>query len=112
MPESQLVSSYQMIVSLCRRTRQPQHQTLSDDAEKKLLVGNWDVIPEYNLPNDSNAKLADPKVVTAETIFSVGERLFQNNKFPNFNEISINYMREPDISLSQSALEKKVEFND
>ncbi len=85
---------------------------LSDDADKKLLVGNWDVIPEYNLPNDSNAKLADPKVVTAETIFSVGERLFQNNKFPNLNEISINYMREPDISLSQSALEKKVEFND
>ena len=84
----------------------------ADDTEKKILVGNWDLIAEDNLPNDSNTKLADPKIVTAETIYSVGERVFQNNKFPNFNEIPINYMREPDISLSQTALEKKVEFND
>jgi tRNA threonylcarbamoyl adenosine modification protein YeaZ len=84
----------------------------ADDTEKKLLVGNWDLIGEDDLPNDSNTKLADPKIVTAETIYSVGERLFQNNKFPNFNEIPINYMREPDISLSQTSLEKKVEFND
>ena len=85
---------------------------LSDDSEKKLLVGNWDLLPEIDLPNDSNTKLADPKLVTAESIYSVGERAFQNKKFPNFNEISINYMREPDISLSQTSLEKKVEFND
>ena len=84
----------------------------SDDKEKKLLVGNWDLLPENDLPNDSNTKLADPKIVTAETIYSVGERIFHNNQFPNFNEITINYMREPDISLSQTSLEKKVEFND
>lgn len=84
----------------------------SEDAEKKLLVGNWDLLAEDDLPNDSNTKLADPKIVTAETIYSVGERIFQNNKYPNFNEIPINYMREPDISLSQTSLEKKVEFND
>jgi tRNA threonylcarbamoyl adenosine modification protein YeaZ len=84
----------------------------SDDKEKKLLVGNWDLLPENDLPNDSNTKLADPKIVTAETIYSVGEGIFHNNEFPNFNEITINYMREPDISLSQTSLEKKVEFND
>ena len=84
----------------------------AEDVEKKLLVGNWDLIPENDLPNDSSTKLADPKIVTAETIHAVGERIFQNNKYPNFNEIPINYMREPDISLSQTSLEKKVEFND
>ena len=87
-------------------------EKFADDNEKKLLVGNWDLLDENALPNDSNTKLADPKIVTAETIHSVGERIFQNNKFPNFNEIAINYMREPDVSLSQTSLEKKVEFND
>ncbi len=87
-------------------------EKFADDNEKKLLVGNWDLLDENALPNDSNTKLADPKIVSAETIHSVGERIFQNNKFPNFNEISINYMREPDVSLSQTSLEKKVEFND
>jgi|TARA_B110001450_G_scaffold134381_1_gene126195 tRNA threonylcarbamoyl adenosine modification protein YeaZ len=87
-------------------------EKFADDNEKKLLVGNWDLLDENALPNDSNTKLADPKIVSAETIHSVGERIFQNNKFPNFNEIAINYMREPDVSLSQTSLEKKVEFND
>ena len=87
-------------------------EKFADDNEKKLLVGNWDLLDENALPNDSNTKLADPKIVSAETIHSVGERIFQNNKFPNFNEIAINYMREPDVSLSQISLEKKVEFND
>ena len=87
-------------------------EKFADDNEKKLLVGNWDLLDENALPNDSNTKLADPKIVSAETIHSVGERIFQNNKFPNFNEIAINYMREPDVSLSKTSLEKKVEFND
>ena len=87
-------------------------EKFADDNEKKLLVDNWDLLDRNALPNDSNTKLADPKIVTAETIHSVGERIFQNNKFPNFNEIAINYMREPDVSLSQTSLEKKVEFND
>ena len=87
-------------------------EKFADDNEKKLLVGNWDLLDENALPNDSNTKLADPKIVSAETIHSVGERIFQNNKFPNFNEIAINYMRDTDVSLSQTSVEKNLEFND
>ena len=62
--------------------------------------------------NDSNTKLADPKFVTAENIFNVGERLFDSDKYPNFNEIQIEYMREPDVTLPKENLVKKVNFYD
>ncbi len=82
------------------------------DSDKKLLVGNWDLLNNKKILNDSNTKLADPRFVTAENIFNVGERLFQSNNYPNFNEIQIEYMREPDVTLPKENLVKKVNFYD
>ena len=85
---------------------------ISEDSDKKLLVGNWDLIDNKKILNDSNTKLADPRFVTAENIFNVGERLFQSNKYPDFNEIQIEYMREPDVTLPKENLVKMVNFYD
>ena len=85
---------------------------ISGDSDKKLLVGNWDLLNNKKILNDSNTKLADPRFVTAENIFNVGERLFQSNNYPNFNEIQIDYMREPDITLPKENLVKMVNFYD
>ncbi|MGB1517397.1 MAG: hypothetical protein ACPG8J_06030 [Flavobacteriaceae bacterium] len=38
--------------------------------------------------------------------------LFKNNDFPNFNEVRLEYMREPDVSFSTKSLEGKVNFHD
>ena len=85
---------------------------ISEDSDKKLLVGNWYLIDNKKILNDSNTKLADPRFVTAENIFNVGERLFQSNKYPDFNEIQIEYMREPDVTLPKENLVKMVNFYD
>ena len=42
----------------------------------------------------------------------MGERLFQSNKYPDFNEIQIEYMREPDVTLPKENLVKMVNFYD
>ncbi len=85
---------------------------ITSDTEKKLLVGNWNLLNNKKIVNDSNTKLADPKFVTAEHIFNVGERLFDSDNYPNFNEIQIEYMREPDVTLPKENLVKKVNFYD
>ena len=85
---------------------------IAGDSDKKLLVGNWDLIDNKKILNDSNTKLAEPRFVTAENIFNVGERLFQSNNYPDFNEIQIEYMREPDITLPKENLVKMVNFYD
>ena len=85
---------------------------IAGDSDKKLLVGNWDLLNNKKILNDSNTKLADPRFVNAENIFNVGERLFQGNNYPNFNEIQINYMREPDVTLPKENLVKMVNFYD
>ena len=62
-----------------------------------------------------DAKVKETEIqrfVTAENIFNVGERLFQSNKYPDFNEIQIEYMREPDVTLPKENLVKMVNFYD
>ena len=85
---------------------------IAGDSDKKLLVGNWDLLNNKRILNDSNTKLADQRFVTADNIFNVGERLFQSNNYPNFNEIQIEYMREPDVTLPKESLVKMVNFYD
>ena len=82
---------------------------LSDDADKKLLVGNWDLIENKKILTDSNTKLAEPRFVTAENIYNVGEKI---KDYPNFNEINLEYMREPDVTLSKDTLSGNVKFYD
>jgi tRNA threonylcarbamoyl adenosine modification protein YeaZ len=82
---------------------------LSDDADKKLLVGNWDLIENKKILTDSNTKLAEPRFVTAENIYNVGEKI---KDYPNFNEINLKYMREPDVTLSKDSLSGDVKLYD
>ena len=82
---------------------------LSDDADKKLLVGNWDLIENKKILTDSNTKLAEPRFVTAENIYNVGEKI---KDYPNFNEINLEYMREPDVTLSKDNLSGDVKLYD
>ena len=61
---------------------------ISEDSDKKLLVGNWDLIDNKKILNDSNTKLADPRFVTAENIFNVEKDFFKVIN-SDFNEIQI-----------------------
>jgi hypothetical protein len=50
--------------------------------------------------------------VSSENIFNIGKELFKNKDYPNFNEVRLEYMREPDVSFSTKSLEGKVNFYD
>jgi|TARA_B100001750_G_C15482356_1_gene586181 tRNA threonylcarbamoyl adenosine modification protein YeaZ len=93
-------------------TEQVLKDKLSDDSEKKLLVGNWNNLTDKTRLDDSNTKLATPIFVSAENIFEIGERKLISKEFPNFNGIEINYMRDPDITLSKGPLIKEINFYD
>ena len=93
-------------------TEQVLKDKLSDDSEKKLLVGNWNNLTDKTRLDDSNTKLATPIFVSAENIFEIGERKLISKEFPNFNGIEIHYMRDPDITLSKGPLIKEINFYD
>ena len=68
-----------------------------------------DLIENKKILTDSNTKLAEPRFVTAENIYNVGEKV---KDYPNFNEINLEYMREPDVTLSKDTLSGNVKFYD
>ena len=67
---------------------------------------------------DKLAKLEESLFGTAWDSFVInnkinnGKELFKNNDYPNFNEVRLEYMREPDVSFSTKSLEGKVNFHD
>ena len=50
--------------------------------------------------------------MSSENIFNLGKELFKNNDYPDFNEVRLEYMREPDVSFSTRSLEGRVNFHD
>ena len=57
-------------------------------------------------------RFGSPEYVSAEHIHNVGKEIYKNSDFPNFNEVRISYMREPDISFSNKSLESEINFHD
>ena len=47
--------------------------------------------------------------MTAENIYNVGEKI---KDYPNFNKINLEYMREPDVTLSKDSLSGDVKLYD
>jgi len=87
-------------------------QKLSEDNEKKLVVGNWQGLELASIKDSSFVKLASPEFVTADYIQNLGKEIFRSGEFPNFNEVQIAYMREPDVLFSSNNLEQEVNFYD
>ena len=85
---------------------------LEEDNDKKLVVGDWHSLNENLFGENSYIKFGSPEHVSSENIFNIGKELFKNNDFPNFNEVRLEYMREPDVSFSTKSLEGKVNFHD
>ena len=87
-------------------------QKLNEDNEKKLIVGDWNELNEKIIGDSSYLKFGSPEYVSAEHIYNVGKEIYKNSDFPNFNEVRISYMREPDISFSNKSLESQINFHD
>ena len=67
---------------------------------------------EKIIGDSSYLKFGSPEYVSAEHIYNVGKEIYKNSDFPNFNEVRISYMREPDISFSNKSLESEINFHD
>ncbi len=87
-------------------------EKLNEDNEKKLIVGDWFNIEKKYIMQTENLKFGGPEYVNSEHIFQVGKEIYKNREFPNFNEIRLAYMREPDISFSTKNLDGEILFND
>ena len=85
---------------------------VEEDNDKKLVVGDWHSLNENLFGENSYIKFGSPEHVSSENIFNIGKELFKNNDYPNFNEVRLEYMREPDVSFSTKSLEGKVNFHD
>ena len=85
---------------------------LEEDNYKKLVVGDWHSLNENLFGENSYIKFGSPEHMSSENIFNIGKELFKNNDYPNFNEVRLEYMREPDVTFSTKSLEGKVNFHD
>ena len=85
---------------------------LNEDNDKKLVVGDWRSIEDSPFGENSYIKLGSPEHVSSEHIYSIGKEIFKNNDYPNFNEVRLEYMREPDVSFSTKSLEGEIKFHD
>ena len=85
---------------------------LNEDNDKKLVVGDWGSLEEKLFGENSYIKLGSPEHVSSEHIYSIGKEIFKNDDYPNFNEVRLEYMREPDVSFSTKSLEGEVNFYD
>ena len=82
----------------------------------------WSVTPSLHTPLMSVTNAISSVIIvgaiiaalagSSENIFNIGKELFKNNDYPNFNEVRLEYMREPDVSFSTKSLEGKVNFHD
>lgn len=85
---------------------------LNEDNDKKLVVGDWRSLEKNFFGENSYIKLGSPEHVSSENIYSIGKEIFKKDDYPNFNEVSLEYMREPDVSFSTKSLEGEINFHD
>ena len=72
----------------------------------------YENIRDNGFEKNSYIKFGSPEHVSSENIFNLGKELFKNNDYPDFNEVRLEYMREPDVSFSTRSLEGRVNFHD
>jgi len=85
---------------------------LNEDNDKKLVVGDWRSLEENLFGENTYIKLGSPEHVSSEHIYSIGKEILKNDDYPNFNEVRLEYMREPDVSFSTKSLEGEINFHD
>jgi tRNA threonylcarbamoyladenosine biosynthesis protein TsaB len=75
---------------------------LESDASQKLLVGDWQVMPEPVLRGLHGLRIGLPRYPSADGLLEVARSYAEQDRFPHPDEVRPRYMREPDVTINWS----------
>ncbi|HSG78077.1 MAG TPA: tRNA (adenosine(37)-N6)-threonylcarbamoyltransferase complex dimerization subunit type 1 TsaB [Acidimicrobiia bacterium] len=80
---------------------------LESDPADKLIVGDWQVLPDDVFRGVHGVKLARPRHPSAEAALQLAELAVERDDVPHPDEVRPRYLREPDVRISWSDFRKE-----
>jgi tRNA threonylcarbamoyladenosine biosynthesis protein TsaB len=75
---------------------------LEDDPMQKLVVGEWEVLPQGALSGVHGLRTGGPRHPAASAVMEVARGLAERGAFPHPDEVRPFYLREPDVRINWS----------
>ena len=75
---------------------------LEDDPSQKLVVGDWEVLPEGELMGVHGVRTGGPRHPSAAAVMEVARGLAEREAFPHPDEVRPFYLRDPDVRINWS----------
>jgi tRNA threonylcarbamoyladenosine biosynthesis protein TsaB len=73
---------------------------LESDGNQKLVVGDWEVLPEGMLLGIHGVRTGGPRHPAAAAVMEVARGLAERGAFPHPDEVRPSYLREPDVRIN------------
>jgi hypothetical protein len=73
---------------------------LESDPSEKLLVGDWEILPETMLRGIHGLKMARPRYPEAGAVLEIAAAHGDHNELPHPDEVRPRYLRDPDVRVN------------